>query len=107
MCMDDIRIGRATRSTIRTLTLAAGQNVLVPYNQKRTAIQFGTTSTGTVDIFPGTTATAGAAFRSTTTSQPIQFRLVLDGDFVRNQWVGVPSAAGVVITVIESELADE
>ena len=107
MCMEDIRIGRATRSTIRPLTLAAGQNVLVPYNPKRIAIQFGTASTGSVDITPGDTAGGGRAFRLSTTSQPHQFRLILDGDFVRNQWVAAPSVAGVIITVIETELADE
>jgi len=107
MCMEDIRIARATRTNIKVFTLAAGQNLILPYNPNRYALIVGNTSTGTVDITPDTAAAGGRAFRASTSSAPFIFRLVLEGDMVRYPWTAAPSAAGVVVTVIETELADQ
>jgi hypothetical protein len=105
--MEDIRIARATRTNIKVLTLASGQNLILPYNPNRYALIVGNTSTGTVDITPDTAAAAGRAFRASTSSAPIIFRLVLEGDMVRFPWTATPSSVGVVVTVIETELADQ
>lgn len=107
MCMEDIRIARKTRTRVIDLTLDTTAAQVLPYNPNRYALWIGNTSTGSAHFSLGTAPAQGRGITQGASAQPVFFRLVLEGDSVRQPLYAVASAAAVRITLVETELADQ
>jgi len=107
MCMEDIRIARATRTKTYDLTINVGAVQVLAYNPKRFSLVFTNASASTIYIGTDSGIQAGRGFAVTGTTNPVFIRLTLEGDLVRQAiWMNSTSANNR-ITVYETELADE
>lgn len=105
MCWEDIKIVRSTRTTRTEFTIGATSTKLFGYNPKRFALMFSNSSSGTITVNSESPVVATRGFQITTTTPPLFLRLLLEGDAVRGDWYAIGSAAGLRVTVWETELA--
>ena len=106
MCMEDVRIARATTTSQKTLLLAADTNTqLIPYNADRFSLYIQFTPTTSVCIYP---APLGSIDPANTTAYPTSGEVLIDlnhhGDLVRQPWNGYSNGDVTLVIITETTL---
>lgn len=108
MCMEDIRIGRKTESTIYPATTPlVGVTPVAPQNPHRIRITFSFSAAGGVTFWPGTKGSPSpVAFQVPTTLFPVTFRIEDIGPIICFPWFANDGGAGATLTVVDCSLPD-
>lgn len=104
MCWQDVKIHRATAG--RELRVTTDTNIfpILGPNPRRTAIVFMNVSAGTCQVSSHANMAAGTGITISTTSPPHRILLSEYGGVVKDAWYGLASAAGNVLSLVETDL---
>lgn len=105
MCWEDIKIARSTRTTVTEFTVGTTAQKLLSYDPKRYAVVFSNPSAGNITIGFGSSLVAGRGLVIPTSGPAPIFRLVLEGDMVRQEFWAIGAVANNRITIVETQLA--
>jgi hypothetical protein len=106
MCMEDIRIGRKTRTTFRLVTIAVTATPLVASNPNRVSLIVGVPSTNQIVIGPDANVTTSQGISVYNTGAPFELNIQDHGDAVIKELWAI-GGAGVTVGVIESFLDEK
>lgn len=109
MCMEDVRIGRKSRVTVRGVrTSGAGDTTIAPPNVRRIALSVSSDASAIAYIAARGTNVPGFTGIALTPETPFQ-SLTLDrvGSLLREEWVCSDPGALVELYVLDIELEDD
>lgn len=109
MCLEDVRLGRKTRFTIRKVTATnAADAVVVPWSATRVALLIRPATSG--DVLIGPFAGGGVSaygFLFSNTLYPIDLTIDRHGETVISSWLARATGADVELIVIETFLEEK
>ena len=100
MCCEDLKMGRATRSSARTVALAAGNNACIAPSASRVAIILGSGSAATIGFAPFNMSAITDGIQRGTGQVPTVMTIQEYGDLVTKGW-SIFTAAGQSVLVLE------
>ncbi len=104
--MEDVRIGRKSRSGQVNVTVGATSQALVSAAETRIGLVFCAPVGGNVTISLDQTAVLGKGINLTPTSNPVFLWLPSSGDLATRQWSIIGSAGGITLGMIETFFPD-
>lgn len=105
MCWEDIKIARSTRTNFQEFIVGVTAVKLLGYDPKRFAIVFGNASAGNLTIGFNSAVQAGRGIIVSTSGITPIYRLILEGDMVRQEFWAISAVANNRITIVETQLA--
>lgn len=104
MCMEDIILGRATRTTEHIRSLTNASTPVIDYSNRRIKLTIYPPPSGTLTLSIKSPAVANKGIILLSTSMPLVMTVETHGDIVTKQWYGIHSAGGVTFTYYDGEL---
>jgi hypothetical protein len=105
--MEDVIIGRHTRTVEHIFTLQANSQPVIDYSKRRTKLIIYPPVSGKLYLSIANPATNNNGIQLVSTSQPIIMSIETHGDMVTKQWYGFASAGGITFTWYEGILERE
>lgn len=107
MCMEDVRIGRRSVTTMENVVVTTTAKIAIPPDPHRLSLVIGPTVSGncTLSLNPGVPNSYG--FPLGTSTAPLVLSLQQHGDIVTRGWHAVSSMGGAVFSYAASSLAEE
>lgn len=107
MCMEDIRLGRESKTGEKTVTVQTSSTLLVGPDKFRTSLIISTGVTNRVTLSVNNPAVNGSGMILHAGTAPLKLCLANDGDIVTRGFYAIANAASEVITVWETSLAKD
>lgn len=108
MCMEDIRIGRKSKTFQSSVVVpTANSVVLIPANPNRISFWIAQPNADRINISMDTDAVTSSGIRITTTGNPFGLSLILDGDLVTRKFNAIATTSDKTIIVWETVLMEE
>lgn len=102
--MEDILIGRKTRTSFRAVTLGAAADVMVPRNRHRIALIIGDPSAGAVTFSMDPNVAANQGLTQHSGNTPILLDIQRFGNLVTEELFGISPGGPTTIGIVEVSL---
>lgn len=104
MCMEDLRIGCASVSSVLSFTIDATSAQFLPPNARRRGLHFQSPIAGTITVSPYPNVALGSGVNLQAFGVENEMNIETHGLIIQSAWHAIADMAGRVLTIIEIEL---